>query len=1147
MAIPYQLSVDGFAGDLLRVQSFTGTEALSEAWELDVIAVAPAGQEEVEQTALGRRAVLTFHVGPEPRAFYGVVAAVRLTAVDSVDQRLQYVVRVVPRLWLLKRRRRTRIFQRMRVPEIVAQVLGEAGIAVRFQLTRSYPEREYCTQYEESAYQFVRRILAEAGIFFYFFGGGPLGDAALGLDAALAVGSELVGAVAGPRVGAAAQGAEVPIPGDTVICADDAACYPPVAGDNAAALAASTAAALAPTLADASGVAGAAGAAIGAAIAGLDEARAIPTLSLNATEGTRGDRYDKITRFTLRNTVRSTAATFRDYDPSRPQVRLQSTAVSTAPFPPSPLEVAAMAAATANTAVAVASALPGPAAGALGAASSVASASAAVASALGVALGQRAPLEVYEHHAPFLFPKWGFAADEAPRMLRQKRRRASIASGAGGCSDFSPGHRFTLEDHPAAQLDGGYVVLRVQHRGQAHPDASRPDGWRVYENEFECAPASVPHPPRRPRREAVQVALTATVVGPPGSDIHVDALGQVKVQFHWDREGTFDAQSSCWIRVMQPWAGAGWGHQFIPRMGQEVVVVFEGGDPDKPMILGALYNGTHPPPFALPGDKTKSGIRTQTSPGGSGFNELSFEDAAGREQIFLHAQANFNEVVGKNHTVLVRADEFLRVLGSRLDNVEKNLEARVTGDSMSQVGGHRTDIVSGNHEERVSGMSVSRVEGREKRLVQKEAELEYQGDLTTRVQGNQTTVVGRSDKKRSWVTHAEGAAALSGGDRLELSSEKELVLRVGKSAIRITATQIEVLAAGISAKGEGGAVSVSGDGILLKSKDDARLSLDKKLLLKTTDGASLSMEKEVKIDGSKILLNSPDVATDKPPKDPDPPTTLVLQDADKGSPLPAQRYLIRLDGGVELSGATDKDGKADLSLPSGGKVIFPDLTLPGDFTGGTPAPYVVRQGDYVQKLAFAHGFDEDKVWNDPKNAALKDQRKDPNLLLPGDVIHFPRAKREGQPIAKGTTNTYKAKVPTTKVHFTFEDAKGPLAGEAYVIEGLGAPVEGTADGTGKVEIEAPVHVREVRITFTKRGLIFPVSIGDMDPIDELSGVRQRLQHLGYLQPAPDGFSEEAAAHRDQEAITAFQRTKGLPPTGLLDDATRSALDEAHGT
>jgi hypothetical protein len=332
----------------------------------------------------------------------------------------------------------------------------------------------------------------------------------------------------------------------------------------------------------------------------------------------------------------------------------------------------------------------------------------------------------------------------------------------------------------------------------------------------------------------------------------------------------------------------------------------------------------------------------------------------------------------------------------------------------------------------------------------------------------------------------------------------------------------------------------------MKSKDDARLEMGTKMLLKT-EGASLSMEKEVKVDGSKILLNSPEQATDKPPKNPEPPTTIALTDEDDGSALPGQRYLVRLDDGTEISGATDEDGKAELELPSGGKVFFPELKMPGDFSKGPMQPYVVRQGDYVRKLAFVHGFDEEEVWNDPKNAELKDKRKDPNQLLPGDVLHFPRAMREGQALSKGTTNTYKAQVPKTKVRFTFEDGKGPFAGEDFVIEGLGAPVEGKADGAGTVEIEAPVHVREARVHFTKKGLIFPVFIGDMDPLDEPSGVRQRLQHIGYLRPAPEGLSEADAAGRDREAITNFQRAKGLPPTGTMDDATRAALDEEHGT
>ncbi len=405
-------------------------------------------------------------------------------------------------------------------------------------------------------------------------------------------------------------------------------------------------------------------------------------------------------------------------------------------------------------------------------------------------------------------------------------------------------------------------MISVEHRGQTHPEPG--SDWRVYWGSFECVPAEMTYPPARPKRKSVQVTLTAIVVGPPGEEIYVDALGQIKVQFHWDREGKHDDRSSCWIRVMQPWSGAGWGHQFIPRVGQEVVIAFEGGDPDKPMILGALYNGTHPFPFMLPGDKTRSGIRTQSSPGGGGFNELSFEDAAGREQIYVHAQRNLDEKIERNHTLLVRNDEFIRILGNRMDTIEKNLHLHVKGDHTSQVDGNRVDVVTGNRDDRVSGMLVTRIEGKERRSVQKTADLEYADDLTTRVKGSMTTLVGKNDKKRSWVTHAEGTAALSGLDKLELRSDKELVLSVGKSSIRITAEKIEVLAAGISAKGEGGSMSVGDEGLAFKSKDDAQLSMGKKMLLKTA-GASLSMEKEVKVDGSKILLNSPDKATDAPP------------------------------------------------------------------------------------------------------------------------------------------------------------------------------------------------------------------------------------------------------------------------------------------
>jgi hypothetical protein len=420
-APPYQLAIDGFASETFRVRSLTGKEAISEAWSFDVVVTADETGDAVERAALAQRATLVFNIGEQPRAFYGIVGAVRVAEVHPPDHAITYVVRVVPRLWLLRRKKRTRIFQGMRVPDIVSSVLLDAGIATRWQLVRAYPAREYCTQYEETDYHFIRRILAEAGIFFYFFGGGPVGGAALAADAGVgaagAMGTSVVGFVAGQSAGAlagaAAQMTETLIPGDSVVGADDAACYPAVAGDDPAALAASTAAAMAPAVGDVLGVGGGVGGAAistASAVAGTviadATAGAAPVMRFMANTAAHVSTYDKITRFSLRNTVRSSAAAFRDFDPDRPMVLLQSVAVSTQPFPPSAFEAAAEAAAAAeNAATTAAAMLPGQAAGALDAVGSAVSTADATVNEVGAALGQKVPFEVYEHHDPFLFPK----------------------------------------------------------------------------------------------------------------------------------------------------------------------------------------------------------------------------------------------------------------------------------------------------------------------------------------------------------------------------------------------------------------------------------------------------------------------------------------------------------------------------------------------------------------------------------------------------------------------------------------------------------------------------------------------------------------------------------------------------------------------
>ncbi|MFO0614820.1 MAG: type VI secretion system tip protein TssI/VgrG [Polyangiaceae bacterium] len=1120
---PYELTIEGLAAETFTVKSLKGTEAMSEAYVFRLAVTADATQSaDVERTALGRRAVMKWNVGKTVRAFYGVISHVRLGRSNDA-KRIEYRMEFVPRLWLLKHKRRTRIFQDMRVTDVVAKVLLEEGIAVRWQLAHDYPPRPYCTQYEETDYDFVQRLLAEAGIFFYFPQGGVVDDAFLlmstvagvagriGAGVASAVGS-LPGASAAADVaasiGSVASAVSPLIPGDTLICADDAAFYPPIGTDDAALLLATTALAVAPEVIDAVGdVAGgtpaavhqATSAAAGAAgtLVGALTKQPAPPLRYARLLETSSSHMHRITDFELRTAVRPTSGVVRDYDPARPAMALEGTALSVAPFPETALET--LAAIATQIGSAVEAATPGVA-GEIGA--GVARSAGVVATVVEGALGEPVPpfLEVYDHHAPFLFPEWGVVTDEAPRLLRHERRRVVVAEGRSGSPDLGAGHKFALVEHPTARLDQPYVVTTVEHRGRSHPKEAPRDGkedkrrdrYTVYSNRFECVPALVPYLPPRPPRRSVQVMLTAVVLG---SDIDVDPMGRIRVRFHWDREN----KSSCWIRTMHAWGGAGWGTQFIPRAGMEVVVTFEGGDPDKPLVVGSVYNATHPSPFSLPQDKTRSGWRTQSSPGGGGYNELSFQDAAGGEQIYVRAQRDLDEVVQHDHKVHVQNDEEI------------------------QVDGNRKDIVRGSLDERVTGAVTTRIEGRERRDVQGPSDVVYAGDHTVRALGCVTTIVGKNDKRRSWTTHAEGTATLSGLDRLELRSDTEIVLAVGDSAVRITKAGIEISGPTITTTGEGGKQVLDKSGASTKTKT-----------------ASFSVKGNVEGKAPKICLNSPSESEEPAPP---PPTRIEVKDQD-GSAVPFQRFVAKLDDGSEVSGKTDKDGKAEMELKSGGNVVFSDMTIDGEPGPSDLLPYLVRQGDHLDRIAFRFGFDADKVWNDPKNAELKQRRETPSVLHPGDIVHVPQGPRTGKPLQQGTTNTYTVRVPKTKSTFTFEDARFHNA--KYAVEGFGAPVEGASDGGGKVELDVPVHVREATLKFVDLGEEFPLLFGHLDPADELSGARARLQHLRFMHWG-DYTSEAELTAAVAAALGAFQAWAGLPVSGVLDAPTVAKLKQAYGS
>ncbi|MCX4246559.1 type VI secretion system Vgr family protein [Paraliomyxa miuraensis] len=342
--------------------------------------------------------------------------------------------------------------------------------------------------------------------------------------------------------------------------------------------------------------------------------------------------------------------------------------------------------------------------------------------------------EIYEHEEPTTLYGYrseglDFAAVERQTLLRRQlhQRDAVRCRGTSTATLLTPATKVELVDHPQEDLDGQYLVVSVEHRAGSLGQGDVPG--EHYVNRFEVLPIATSWRPARHRpRPRISGMQTATVVGPAGEEIYTDEHGRIKVQFHWDRGGASDENSSCFIRVVQPWSGNGWGFVFLPRIGMEVAVTFIDGDPDRPVVTGCLYNGSHSTPYPLPDEKTKSTIKSNSTPGGGGFNELRFEDAAGAEEIFLHAQKDFNEKVLNDHDTEVDHDQ--------TNTVHNNQTEIVDVDQQMTVGGNRTVHVKGNFEETVDGTETRTVTG--------DVTETFSANETRDISSNQTETIGGS-------------------------------------------------------------------------------------------------------------------------------------------------------------------------------------------------------------------------------------------------------------------------------------------------------------------------------------------------------------------------------------------------------------------
>lgn len=254
--------------------------------------------------------------------------------------------------------------------------------------------------------------------------------------------------------------------------------------------------------------------------------------------------------------------------------------------------------------------------------------------------GAQSGLEQFDSYARFT------TKEEGDRIARLRMEYAQALqdriAASSNCSALSAGYRLDVEEHPVKSINTSYTLVRVAHSA-SQPVREGDNGGFQYSNSFVAVPHSVHYRPPMATPKPRASTQPAVVVGPQGEEIHTDKYGRVKVQFFWDREGKRDENSSIWVRVSQPTAGKQWGYSSVPRVGQEVLVDFIEGDPDRPIVVGRVYNAEQMPPFTLPEDKTQTGFKSRSSPQGDkeNCNELSFEDKKGEERVYLRAEKDY--------------------------------------------------------------------------------------------------------------------------------------------------------------------------------------------------------------------------------------------------------------------------------------------------------------------------------------------------------------------------------------------------------------------------------------------------------------------------------------------------------------------------
>ncbi|MDI3290303.1 type VI secretion system tip protein TssI/VgrG [Polyangium sp. 15x6] len=400
-----------------------------------------------------------------------------------------------------------------------------------------------------------------------------------------------------------------------------------------------------------------------------------------------------------------------------------------------------------------------------------------------------------------------YGKDLAERVLLSTRADKRSISFDTNTIDLWPGQIFSIENHPHAELGAEQKLLVAEFSAQGTPD----EEWSMSARALFVDPKVPYRPPIKTPKPTVFGVQSATVVGPKGQEIHTDEFGRVRVQFPWDREGKQDDRSSCWIRVSQGWAGAGFGMIMSPRINQEVLVGFLAGDPDQPIIVGRVYNATNQVPYKLPQHKTRSTWKSDSSLGGGGFNEIMFEDLKGKELVYVQAQKNLRKLVKNDETITVGNNRQKLVVVNETETTGAN-RTEVTGANRTEItGANRTTVIGGNRSKQIAGDEIERTDGNlviyigknqdiiikqtKREQIEGDSHLRVKGKRNQRIDGNQSLTVKKNRQEKVGKNHAMEVGEeihLKAGTALVIEAAKDLTLKGPGGFIRIDAGGITI-------------------------------------------------------------------------------------------------------------------------------------------------------------------------------------------------------------------------------------------------------------------------------------------------------------------------------------------------------------------